>query len=228
MFSILYFTVGYDVLEVEKNISSCHICRERLWRRWSINRGLITGEKCCVHQPASWQQVCWWQRCRCWCPWLWEQPAGPSALPKHTDGYHRLSRLPQYGCIVLDASAWVWDSHPEETMLTTIEEEVDELWTSRVTRMPMTTPARGLDKTVLSWKMLPAVLPGHTSMDILFSTVSSTLTCFPVYSLNISLWEFSESYLSQTQKCVSASCPAWSVPAHCLQWDSGTLKEPLV
>ncbi|PWA32730.1 hypothetical protein CCH79_00012430 [Gambusia affinis] len=41
-------------------------------------------------------------------------------------------------------------SLPEETMLTTIEEEVDELWTSRVTRTPMTKPARGLDKTEFS------------------------------------------------------------------------------
>lgn len=46
-------------------------------------------------------------------------------------------------------------------MLTTIEEEVDELWTSRVTSTPMTRPARGLDKTELSLKMSPAVLPGH-------------------------------------------------------------------
>lgn len=52
-------------------------------------------------------------------------------------------------------------SRPEDTMLTTMEEEVDELWTSRVTRTPMTRPARGLDSTVLSWKMSPAVLPGQ-------------------------------------------------------------------
>lgn len=44
-------------------------------------------------------------------------------------------------------------------MLTTMEEEVDELWTSSVTKTPMTRPARGLDKTELSWKMLPAALP---------------------------------------------------------------------
>lgn len=44
-------------------------------------------------------------------------------------------------------------------MLTTIDEEVEELWTSRVTRTPMTKPASGLDKMELSWKMLPAVLP---------------------------------------------------------------------
>lgn len=44
-------------------------------------------------------------------------------------------------------------------MLTTMEEEVDELCTSRVTRTPMTRPANGLDKTELSWKMSPAVLP---------------------------------------------------------------------
>lgn len=51
-------------------------------------------------------------------------------------------------------------SRPEETMLTTMEEEVDELWTSSVTRIPMTNPATGLDRTALSWKMLPAALPG--------------------------------------------------------------------
>lgn len=45
-------------------------------------------------------------------------------------------------------------------MLTTMEEEVDELWTSSVTRMPITSPATGLDRTQLSWEMLPAALPG--------------------------------------------------------------------
>lgn len=61
-------------------------------------------------------------------------------------------------------------------MLTTMEEEVDELWTSRVTRTPMTRPARGLDKTVLSLKMSPAALPGqdeHTSMYIKTIAVES-------------------------------------------------------
>lgn len=53
-------------------------------------------------------------------------------------------------------------SRPEETMLTTMEEEVDELWTNRVTRTPMTRPARGLDKTELSWKISPAALPGYS------------------------------------------------------------------
>lgn len=52
------------------------------------------------------------------------------------------------------------DSRPEETMLTTMEEEVDELWTSSVTRMPITSPATGLDRTLLSWKMFPAARPG--------------------------------------------------------------------
>lgn len=55
------------------------------YRGRSVNRGLITGEKCCVHQPASWRPGCWWQRCRCWCPWLWGRPAGLTALPEHTD-----------------------------------------------------------------------------------------------------------------------------------------------
>lgn len=46
-------------------------------------------------------------------------------------------------------------------MLTTMEEEVDELWTSSVTRIPSTSPATGLDRTKVSWKMLPAALPGR-------------------------------------------------------------------
>ena len=53
-------------------------------------------------------------------------------------------------------------SHPEETMLTMMEVEVEELWTRTVTRMPTTSPATGLDSTALSWKMSPATLPTHT------------------------------------------------------------------
>lgn len=61
-------------------------------------------------------------------------------------------------------------SHPEATRLTTMEEEVDELWTSTVTKIPTTSPATGLDSTTLSWKMSPATLPGlicspHTHRD---------------------------------------------------------------
>lgn len=72
-------------------------------------------------------------------------------------------------------------SQPDETMLTTIEEEVDELWTNSVTRIPITNPATGFDRTVLSWKMLPAVLPGCIQqvviqfVSLLRSTSSSTL-----------------------------------------------------
>lgn len=51
-------------------------------------------------------------------------------------------------------------SHPEATRLTTMEVEVDELWTSTVTKIPTTSPATGLDSTTLSWKMSPATLPG--------------------------------------------------------------------
>lgn len=51
-------------------------------------------------------------------------------------------------------------SHPEATRLTTMEVEVDELWTSTVTKIPTTSPATGLDSTALSWKMSPATLPG--------------------------------------------------------------------
>lgn len=52
--------------------------------------------------------------------------------------------------------------HPEDTMLTTIEEEVLELCTSTVTNTPITSPATGLANTTLSWKMSPAALPVHT------------------------------------------------------------------
>ena len=51
-------------------------------------------------------------------------------------------------------------SHPEATRLTTMEVEVDELWTSTVTKIPTTSPATGLDSTALSRKMSPATLPG--------------------------------------------------------------------
>lgn len=50
-------------------------------------------------------------------------------------------------------------SHLEATMLTTIEEDVLELWTRTVTSTPMTKPATGLDSTTLSLKMSPAILP---------------------------------------------------------------------
>lgn len=53
-------------------------------------------------------------------------------------------------------------SHPADTMLTTIEEEVLELCTSTVTNTPITSPATGLDSILLSWKMSPAALPTHT------------------------------------------------------------------
>lgn len=50
-------------------------------------------------------------------------------------------------------------SRLEATMLTTMEEDVLELWTSTVTSTPMTSPATGLDSTTLSLKMSPAILP---------------------------------------------------------------------
>lgn len=52
-------------------------------------------------------------------------------------------------------------SHPEETMLTMIEVEVEELCTSTVTRMPTTSPATGLERMALSLKMSPATLPAR-------------------------------------------------------------------
>lgn len=44
-------------------------------------------------------------------------------------------------------------------MLTTMDEEVLELWTNTVTRTPITRPATGLDNTTLSWKISPAAFP---------------------------------------------------------------------
>lgn len=50
-------------------------------------------------------------------------------------------------------------SHLEATMLTTMEEDVLELWTRTVTSTPMTSPATGLDSTTFSLKMSPVTLP---------------------------------------------------------------------
>ena len=132
----------------------------------SIKYKVITCERFCGHQPASWRPVCWWPRCQCWCPWWWELPAAPSALPEHTGLLHQSflyctsSSSSRHVCVWCGVSCRGWYSRPEETMLTTMEEEVDELWTSRVTRTPMTKPARGFERTELSWKMSPAALPG--------------------------------------------------------------------
>lgn len=53
-------------------------------------------------------------------------------------------------------------SHPEETRLTMMEVDVEELWTNTVTSIPTTSPATGLDSTALSLKMSPATLPSVT------------------------------------------------------------------
>ena len=50
-------------------------------------------------------------------------------------------------------------------MLTTMEEEVLELWTRTVTMTPMTSPATGFDNTAFSWKMSPAALPVRTQRE---------------------------------------------------------------
>lgn len=47
-------------------------------------------------------------------------------------------------------------------MLTTIDEEVLELWTRRVTSIPITRPAKGFESTLFSWKMSPAAFPEKT------------------------------------------------------------------
>ena len=46
-------------------------------------------------------------------------------------------------------------------MLTTMEEEVEELCTSSVTNTPITRPASGFASTELSWKISPAAFPGE-------------------------------------------------------------------
>lgn len=51
------------------------------------------------------------------------------------------------------------DLHPEETKLTTMEVEVLELWTRTVTSIPTTSPATGLENTLLFLNMSPATLP---------------------------------------------------------------------
>lgn len=69
-----------------------------------------------------------------------------NSVPRHSSGF-RLSHTSLYLL-------------PEATRLTTIEVEVDELWTSTVTKIPTTRPATGLDSITLSWKMSPATFPG--------------------------------------------------------------------
>lgn len=92
---------------------------------------------------------------------------GGADVGAHDDGDGQLHRqYCQSTVLITDITSPVFgggggsDSRPEETMLTTMEEEVDELWTSSVTRMPITSPATGLDRTLLSWKMFPAARPG--------------------------------------------------------------------
>lgn len=55
----------------------------------------------------------------------------------------------------------IFNSQPEDTRLTMIEVEVEELWTSTVTKIPTTKPATGLDRIAFSWKMSPATFPGR-------------------------------------------------------------------
>lgn len=44
-------------------------------------------------------------------------------------------------------------------MLTTMDEDVLELWTMTVTSTPITSPATGFANTTLSWKISPAAFP---------------------------------------------------------------------
>lgn len=52
------------------------------------------------------------------------------------------------------------NSQPEETRLTMMDVEVEELWTNTVTSIPTTSPATGLERMAFSWKTSPATLPG--------------------------------------------------------------------
>ncbi|PWA22823.1 hypothetical protein CCH79_00002463 [Gambusia affinis] len=62
-----------------------------------------------------------------------------------------------------DRETEMWNSYsysqPEDTKLTAMEVDVEELWTKTVTRIPTITPATGLDKTAFFWKISPAALP---------------------------------------------------------------------
>ena len=48
---------------------------------------------------------------------------------------------------------------PDETMATTMEVDVDELWTRTVANKPITTPATGFERTDFSVKTSPACFP---------------------------------------------------------------------
>lgn len=52
-----------------------------------------------------------------------------------------------------------FNSQPEDTRLTIMDVEVEELWTNTVTSIPTTSPATGLDRIAFSWKIFPATLP---------------------------------------------------------------------
>ena len=49
----------------------------------------------------------------------------------------------------------------DETIDTTIEVDVDELWTITVANTPTIKPAIGLEKIEFSAKILPVILPGN-------------------------------------------------------------------
>ncbi len=68
-------------------------------------------------------------------------------------------------------------------MLTTIDEEVLELWTRSVTSIPITSPAKGFDSTEFSWKISPAALPEKQKMYSLCITNNNEIALFKIIQL---------------------------------------------
>lgn len=56
--------------------------------------------------------------------------------------------------------------HEEDTMLTTMDDEVLELCTNTVTNTPITRPATGFARITFSLKMSPAALPARKTSKV--------------------------------------------------------------
>ncbi len=68
-------------------------------------------------------------------------------------------------------------------MLTTIDEEVLELWTRSVTSIPITSPAKGFDSTEFFWKISPAALPEKQKTHSLCITNNNEIALFKIIQL---------------------------------------------
>lgn len=62
---------------------------------------------------------------------------------------------------------WENDLHPVPTMVTTMEVDVEELWTSTVASTPIMSPTTGFLSRSLSLKTLPACLPPSSLKEVL-------------------------------------------------------------